>query len=105
MTPTIRILHLEDDPADARLIREQLRRSDLDGSITVVADREAFEAALAQGDFDLVLSDYHSPASTGWRRSRLVATPQSQTPFILVTGALGDERAVELLRSGATDAY
>jgi len=103
MKPVVRILHLEDDPADARLIREQLLRSELDVSINVAGTREAFEAAVAQGGFDLVLSDYHVPRFNGLEALELVRRAAPKIPFILITGALGDERAVELLRSGATD--
>src|SRR5262245_11847387 len=103
MKPSIRILHLEDDPTDAHLVREQLRRSGLNASISVVASQETFEAALADGGFDVVLCDYHLPRFDGLSALSLVRTRAGQIPFILVTGALGDERAVELLRSGATD--
>jgi len=103
MDAAVRILYLEDDAADARLIREQLRRSDLDGAFAVVSNREAFETAISRGDFDLVLSDYHLPDFTGLEALELVRTSSPQTPFILVTGALPDEQAVELLRRGATD--
>jgi len=99
----IRILHLEDDPVDARLIGEQLRKSSLDVAITVAGSREAFEALVPRGDFDLVLSDYHVPRFNGLEALELVRGASPQIPFILVTGALGDERAVELLRAGATD--
>src|SRR5262245_18827545 len=103
MKPAIRVLHLEDDPADAHLVREHLRRSGLDALISVVASREAFDAALAGGGFDVVLCDYHLPRFDGLSALNLARARAGQIPFILVTGALGDERAVELLRSGATD--
>src|SRR3954466_5709208 len=103
MKPPIRILHLEDDPGDARLIGEQLRKSGLDVAITIAGNREAVEALLPRGAFDLVLSDYHVPRFNGLEALELVRSASLQIPFILVTGALGDERAVELLRSGATD--
>jgi PAS domain S-box-containing protein len=103
MNASIRILYLEDDAADARLLREQLRRSGLDCVVTVVASREAFEAQVAAGDFDVVLCDYHLPRFSGLEALEVVRAHDPQLPFILVTGALGDERAVDLLRSGATD--
>jgi signal transduction histidine kinase len=103
MNQVIRILHLEDDAADARLIREQLRRSGLDLTIGVAAGREAFEAALRQGEFDLVLSDYRVPGFNGLEALEMVRSVDRNVPFILVTGALGDEGAIELLHSGATD--
>jgi PAS domain S-box-containing protein len=103
MSRPIRVLHLEDDIADARLLSEHLRRSMLDCHITVVASREAFEAQVTAGNFDVVLSDYHLPRFNGLEALEVVRRRDRQLPFILVTGALGDERAVELLRSGATD--
>jgi signal transduction histidine kinase len=103
MSAAIRILHLEDDPADARLIREQLRRSGLDASITVADGREAFAAAIRKDEFDIVLSDYRVPRFNGLQALEYVRGAAIQVPFILVTGALGDEGAIELLHSGATD--
>jgi len=103
MSGTIRILHLEDDAADARLIREQLLRSGLDASITVAGGREAFEAAIRKSEFDIVLSDYRVPRFNGLQALEYVRSVDIKVPFILVTGALGDEGAIELLHSGATD--
>ena len=103
MSAAVHILHLEDDPADARLIHEQLKRSVLDVAVTLAGTPEAFEAALAQGNIDLVLSDYHMPRFNGLEALEMVRSRAPRIPFILVTGALGDERAVEMLRSGATD--
>src|SRR5690242_18152192 len=95
MTAPIRILHLEDDPLDARLIKEQLRRSGLDARITLTSSPESFESCLRDGGFDLVLSDYHMPRLNGLQALELVRRHDPHLPFILVTGALGDERAVE----------
>jgi len=103
MSSAIRILHLEDDAVDARLIREQLLRSGLNLSITVVDGREAFAAAIRKGEFDIVLSDYRVPQFNGLEALEYVRNAGVQVPFILVTGALGDEGAIELLHSGATD--
>ena len=103
MSSAIRILHLEDDAGDARLIREQLRQDGLDAAITVVAGREAFEAALAADAFDLVLSDFRVPRFNGLDALESLRRASQSIPFILVTGALGDEGAIEMLRSGATD--
>src|SRR5215470_12158706 len=103
MSNSIRILHLEDDPADARLIEEQLNKSGLRMSLMLVNTREQFEAALAIGEVDIVLSDYHMPRFNGLEALEMVRERTPEMPFILVTGALGDERAVALLRSGATD--
>jgi DNA-binding NtrC family response regulator len=103
MSSDIRILHLEDDPADARLLAEHLRRSGLQCAITVVDSREAFQTHLETGEFDVVLCDYHVPRFDGAEALALARSLKLRLPFILVTGALGDERAVDLLHNGATD--
>ena len=103
MSAPIRILHLEDDAADARLIREQLLRSGLDVLITVAPGREAFEAEIQKNNFDIILSDYRVPRFNGLQALEYVRSAAIHVPFILVTGALGDEGAIELLHSGATD--
>jgi CheY-like chemotaxis protein len=56
-TSALHLLHLEDDPADARLIADTLRAEGLAADITVVGDRPAYVAALEHGDCDLVLAD------------------------------------------------
>jgi signal transduction histidine kinase len=103
MSAAIRILHLEDDAGDARLIREQLRHAGLDAAITVVSGRDAFEGALANSAFDLVLSDFRVPRFNGLEALESLRRASQSIPFILVTGALGEEGAIEILRSGATD--
>jgi PAS domain S-box-containing protein len=103
MNSMIRILHLEDDPADARLVGEHLRRSGLSCAITVVDARAAFEALVENNHFHLVLCDYHVPGFNGGEALEVVRRHHPRLPLIIVTGALGDERAVDLLHSGATD--
>jgi PAS domain S-box-containing protein len=103
MTSAIAVLHLEDDPADARLIREQLRRSGLNAEISLARDRPAFEEAFFGRKFDVILSDFHVPGINGDEALQLVRATDLHIPFILVTGALGEDRSVELVRTGATD--
>ncbi|MHB8865780.1 MAG: response regulator [Pirellulaceae bacterium] len=103
MTPTLRILHLEDDPADVRLVRDTLAAAGLDVDITTVATRADFLAALDRGGLDLILADYHLPSFDGLEALRLFRQHSAYAPFIFLTGVLGEERAIETLRSGATD--
>jgi len=98
-----RILHLEDNDADAQLIRVTLKRAGLEAAITVATDRAEFEAALARDAHDLILSDYNLPAFDGAAALEMSRALHPDRPFIFVTGALGEERAVTLLKSGATD--
>jgi signal transduction histidine kinase len=99
----LHILHLEDDPADVRLVRDTLAAEGLCIETTVVAKREDFLAALDRGGFDLVLADYKLPGFDGLEALALLRERCDYLPFVFLTGAMGEERAIESLKSGATD--
>jgi signal transduction histidine kinase len=99
----LRALILEDAPADAELALRALGEGGLRCAPTVVAGREAFEAVFAPGRFQLVLADYSLPDYTGLEALAFVRRTDALVPFLLISGALGEERAVEALRAGATD--
>jgi len=102
MPAPIRILHLEDDPADADLIRSVLE-SNLSVEIAQVHSREAFVAALEKEEFDLILSDYALPSFDGVAALAIWREKYPDLPFIFVSGTMGEELAVETLKAGATD--
>ncbi|HXU12609.1 MAG TPA: response regulator, partial [Candidatus Binatia bacterium] len=99
----LRILHLEDEPNDVELIRETLERDGLICEVDVATGREEFLAALERGDPELILSDFSLPGFDGPSALRIVRERTPELPFILVSGTLGEEAAIESLRSGATD--
>jgi signal transduction histidine kinase len=99
----LRVLVLEDEPADAELELAALTEGGFECAATFADGRAAFEAAFAPGRFDLVLADYRLPDYTGLEALEHVRSRDALVPFMLVSGALGEERAVEALRSGATD--
>ena len=100
---SLRILVLEDEPADAELALQMLLDAGIACASTVVAERAGFERALAGGGFELVLADYSLPGYTGLEALEHVRRREPLLPFILLSGALGEERAVDALRAGATD--
>ncbi len=102
MQSKLRILHLEDDPDYAELVRAMLETSGLDAEVVWVGSGEAFVEALDQ-TFDLILSDYHLPNFTGLAALHLVREKSPDTPFILVSGTAGERVAIESLKCGATD--
>lgn len=103
-TPTaIAVLHLEDSDLDAELIGTRLERSGLQLAVDRVTDRAAFEARLAGHRYDLILSDFQVPGFDGFDALDLATRHQPGVPFIFLSGALGEEVAVETLRRGATD--
>ena len=99
----LKILHLEDSPADALLVEEMLRADHVDCEIVVVSEPAEFERELAKGDVDVVISDYSLPRYCGTDALKLTREAGVETPFIFVSGSIGEERAVEAVRMGATD--
>ena len=99
----LRLLVLEDSPADAELCLRELRRHGFKVAADVVSAREEFVARLEAGDYDLVLADYRLPGWNGLAALEELRRLGKDTPFILVTGSLGDELAVECVKRGAAD--
>jgi signal transduction histidine kinase len=103
MTTNLKILIVEDNPSDVDLLHHQLNKSGLIYTSKVVQTAEAFERGLHLFAPDIILSDYSLPsfdANTAFRIRQKI-TPS--TPFIIVSGIIGDENAVELIKQGVTD--
>jgi PAS domain S-box-containing protein len=99
----LRILNLEDDPLDTELIHTILIDGGIACEIARVQTHAEFVAALEQECFDLVLSDYSLPSFDGLSALKIRQEISPELPFILVSGALGEDAAIESLTSGATD--
>jgi signal transduction histidine kinase len=103
MKSPLKILHLEDDPNDAALVESLLEAEGFTCAIICVQNRAAFAAALESGGMDLILSDFSMPAFDGLSALELARNRCPDVPFILVSGTLGEERAIDALKCGATD--
>ena len=103
MNKPLHILHLEDDPDFAELVRTLLEQDDLNAEVKRVAGRAEFEAALDGERFDVILSDFRLPQFTGLEALAFVRTEYRDLPFILVSGTIGEHAAIESLKAGATD--
>lgn len=103
MSSRLRILHLEDNPYDAELIKETLADYETPCEIFRVDSRKSFEEALERGGFDLILSDYQLPAFDGVAALVLAREKCPSVPYIFVSGNIGEESAIETLKNGATD--
>jgi two-component system cell cycle sensor histidine kinase/response regulator CckA len=97
------ILHLEDDPNDAALVQSTLEAGGITCTTTCVQTRADFMAALEDGGFDLILSDYSMPAFDGLSALKIVHADHPDVPVIFVSGKLGEELAIDSLKNGATD--
>ena len=99
----LRILHLEDSAGDAKLIHATLKQGYADCEIKRVDTRDDFLAALKAFPAEVILADYQLPSFNGGQALDLARELRPETPFIFVTGALGEEIAIDTLKRGATD--
>jgi PAS domain S-box-containing protein len=102
MQPPLRILHLEDDPADAALVEALLAEQGIEGTIVRAGTREQFLGELNR-DYDLILADFAIPGFDGISAQRLAVERHPDVPFVFVSGTMGEEVAIERLKAGATD--
>jgi signal transduction histidine kinase len=99
----IHILMLEDDAADAELTKFALRKGGLHFSLSRVESRGDYVEQLEQNPPELILSDYSLPGFDGSTALVIARKKCPETPFIFVTGTMGEEVAIETLKNGATD--
>jgi two-component system cell cycle sensor histidine kinase/response regulator CckA len=102
-TTPLRILIAEDNPADLELTLRELKKSTLELEIDTVSTREAFVEKLCSQPVDIVLSDFRMPGWTGMDAFTEIVKSGRDIPMILVTGTLGDLKAVECIKIGITD--
>ena len=103
MKRELRILMLEDTPTDADLAERELRRAGIVFTSIRVESRDAFIKALDEFRPDIVLSDYKLPNFDGRAALEIVRRDYSEVPVVMVTGALSDIEAVDLIHAGARD--
>lgn len=98
-----RILLLEDSLLDAELISEHLRRLSPEPEIRRAFNRAEYVRALDEIEFDVILADFSLPDFDGMAALDMAHERVPETPFIFVSGVLGEEAAIESFRRGATD--
>jgi signal transduction histidine kinase/DNA-binding response OmpR family regulator len=99
----LRILLLEDSPLDAELILANLSDGGINCVPTVAQGGEEFTDAIRDPRFDLILADYSLPGFDGITALEMARECCPAVPFVFVSGALGEENAIETLKLGATD--
>jgi len=103
MTENIKILILEDNSADADLILRQLNKSGIVFVSKVAETRQMFEESLDVFFPDIILSDYSLPSFDALSAFRLMQNKGLTIPFIIVSGTVGEENVVMLIKDGVTD--
>ena len=99
----MKLVVVEDSVADAELLARHLAKAGLHCAINRVQTEPEFIAALHEDKPDLILSDFSLPNFSGLRALDLAVVHAPDTPFIYVSGTIGEERAIDALRRGATD--
>ena len=103
MKEKLRILHVEDSPYDAELVGKSLDKLEFPVSLKLVNNKNDFTAAIEEETFDIILCDFKIPSFNGLEALEIVKKKYPDIPVIFVSGTIGEERAVDLLKSGATD--
>src|SRR6195952_75326 len=99
----LHLLLVEDNALDAELTLAQLERADYTVDVQVVYTEHDFIAALDASTFDVILADFVMPVFSGVEALAIARERAPNTPFIFVSGLLGEEHAVDMLKRGATD--
>ncbi|HEX4153495.1 MAG TPA: EAL domain-containing protein [Steroidobacteraceae bacterium] len=103
MPAKLRLLLVEDNTADAEIIARHLARARIDCAIDRVQTEADLLSALNAQEFDLIISDFSLPQFDGLRALEIAIDRAPDVPFIFVSGTIGEERAIEAVRRGATD--
>ncbi len=99
----LRLLIVEDSPADAELIQRELRRAGISFTSRLVKGKKEFNQSLADFQPQVILSDFKMPGFDGLAALEIARTKAPDTPFIFVSGSIGEEKAIEMLAQGASD--
>ena len=99
----LRLLVAEDSEDDLVLLLRMIRQGGYEPEYTWVASADAMRAALAEGNWDIVIADHSMPGFGGLEALRISRQVDPDVPFLLVSGTVGEEVAVEAMRSGARD--
>ena len=100
---TLRILYLEDTDYDVVLVREYLEEDEIVFDLIHVKTKEDFINALKEEELDIILADFSLPSFDGLEALDITQQLISDIPFIIISGVMGEELAIEALKSGATD--
>lgn len=99
----LRILLVEDSDSDRDLMLHQLKRGGVDSEPDVIQTAEQFREKIRKNKYDIILADYRLPGWNGMETIELLRQEGLDIPVVLVSGALGELKAVECIKQGAAD--
>lgn len=99
----IHILHLEDEEQVVEMVKTLLAAEGFAARLTVAADKAQFRKALAKCHYDLILADYQLPDFNGLEALHMVREQCPEVPFLLFSGQIGEELAIDFIKKGAID--
>jgi diguanylate cyclase (GGDEF)-like protein len=103
LSTSLRALIVEDSSDDAELLARELRRSGYDVKYERVFSSDTLDSALAQGSWDIVFSDHSMPEFGSGAALQMVRGRDPDVPFVIVSGTMGEDVAVDAMRAGAND--
>jgi len=103
MSKALKLLQVEDSESDAALVVRHLERAGYDVQASRVETAAALRAALAGGSYDVIIADHHLPQFDAPAALAIVRENECDIPFLVVSGTIGEESAVALMKAGAND--
>ncbi|MBC7874331.1 MAG: response regulator, partial [Ferruginibacter sp.] len=103
MNTKVKILIVEHDPVDLELLHHELKKGGINYVAEVVQYKQDYIKAIDQFTPDIILSDYTLPAFDGPTAFKIREETIPDIPFIIVSGTIGEERSIELIKNGVTD--
>jgi len=97
------VLIIEDSEDDKELLLRELRQGGYDPQSLCVSTRETLTSALDKQTWDIILSDYSMPDFDGLSALKIVKGREPDIPFIMISGTIGEDVAVDAMKSGAQD--
>src|SRR5690348_5357880 len=99
----LRILIVEDSKSDAEFLLRELRKGGYEPISELVCTQAEMQAALEKQEWDVVVADYRMPVFSGLEALMVLRGRKLDIPFIIVSGFIGEETAVEMMKAGAHD--
>ena len=103
MSRQLKVLLVEDSEDDAALLTRELKKSGIQPLVQRVETEEAMKKALAKQEWDVVIADYVLPCFSGLDAVKVLKKTGKDLPFIIVSGKIGEDTAVETMKAGAHD--